>query len=140
MVQGEHCRRALARRPQDHMLMLSLACALQECQARSGVTQDYSEFRHLVAPQLRPADRILELGCGNSGLGAALAADGYQHVTCTDLSGVVVERMRRKAAAAASTVQYQVHLLGVRTWCHVALAYSEVVLVNICHLRSTRHF
>ena len=71
--------------------------------------QDYSEFRHLVAPELRPTDRVLELGCGNSGLGAALAADGVQHVTCTDLSGVVIERMQHRAAACDSGVQYQVH-------------------------------
>jgi SAM-dependent methyltransferase len=77
-------------------------------------SQDYSEFRHLVAPELRPTDRVLELGCGNSGLGAALAADGVQHVTCTDLSGVVIERMQRRAAASASGVQYQVRSSGRR--------------------------
>lgn len=73
-------------------------------------SQDYSEFRHLVAPQLRPSDAILELGCGNSNLGAALAADGFRDVTCTDLSRVVVDRMQRKAARAGSTVRYQVLL------------------------------
>lgn len=80
--------------------------------------QDYSEFRHLVAPQLRPSDRILELGCGNSGLGAALAADGFHSVTCTDLSRVVVERMQRKADAAGSSVQYQVCLQHVYPLLH----------------------
>jgi SAM-dependent methyltransferase len=90
--------------------------------------QDYSEFRHLVAPELRPADRILELGCGNSGLGSALAADGFQHVTCTDLSQVVVERMQRKAAAAASPVQYQVRH-------EVPCVLSSIKVVSPCILR-----
>lgn len=70
--------------------------------------KDYCEFRHLVAPELRPSDGILELGCGNSNLGAALAADGFRDVTCTDLSRVVVDRMQQKAAQAGSSVRYQV--------------------------------
>lgn len=61
-----------------------------------------------MAPELVASDRVLELGCGNSGLGAALAADGLKRVTCTDLSGVVVQRMQRKATACASGVHYQV--------------------------------
>ena len=52
------------------------------------LSQEYSEFRHLVEPHLRPGARILELGCGNSSLGASLAAAGFD-VTCTDMATTV---------------------------------------------------
>ena len=46
----------------------------------------YGEFRHLLLPHLKPTDRILVLGCGNSSLTADLWADGFQSITSIDIS------------------------------------------------------
>lgn len=67
----------------------------------------------MVAPHIKPCDAILELGCGNSGMGAALAADGFSRITCTDLSATVVGKMRAKAAAAGLPITYQVSLIVI---------------------------
>ncbi len=50
----------------------------------------YAEFRHLVSPYLRPEDRILILGCGNSSMSADLYREGFRRQTNIDISPVVV--------------------------------------------------
>lgn len=62
--------------------------------------KDYSHFSHFITPQLLLSDRILVLGCGNSSLTQELHRDGFKHLTSTDLSPVVIERMQAKSAAA----------------------------------------
>lgn len=59
----------------------------------------YASFSHLIRREVRPSDRILILGNGNSNLPFELQADGFSRVTATDLSPVVTERMRLKAEA-----------------------------------------
>lgn len=49
----------------------------------------YEAFRHLLLPILGDSDRvrILIVGCGLSHVAARLYADGYKHITSTDISG-----------------------------------------------------
>ena len=58
----------------------------------------YENFRHLLRPEIRPGDRVLILGCGNSALGACLREDGVEHVSNLDYSPVVIEKMRQRDA------------------------------------------
>ena len=50
-------------------------------------------------PHLRPSDRILILGCGNSALAFDLCRDGMRNITSLDISPVVINRMRAAAAS-----------------------------------------
>lgn len=60
----------------------------------------YAHFRHLCLPHLKPSDKILILGCGNSSLTQDLYSDGFHHLTSVDLSPVVIERMQARSTAA----------------------------------------
>ena len=51
----------------------------------------YGEFRHLLLPHLKPKDRILVLGCGNSSLTADLWADGFPSIISIDISEASVQ-------------------------------------------------
>ena len=55
--------------------------------------KSYAEFRHLISPYLRPKDRILILGCGNSSMSADLYREGFCCQTNIDISPVVVQRV-----------------------------------------------
>ncbi|XDB46764.1 PREDICTED: endothelin-converting enzyme 2 isoform X5 [Capra hircus] len=59
---------------------------------------DFSSFRDLLEPELRPLDRILVLGCGNSALSYELFLRGFPDVTSVDYSSVVVAAMRARYA------------------------------------------
>ncbi|XP_037695351.1 EEF1A lysine methyltransferase 4 isoform X5 [Choloepus didactylus] len=59
---------------------------------------DFSSFRYLLEPELRPEDRILVLGCGNSALSYELFLRGFPDVTSVDYSSVVVAAMRARYA------------------------------------------
>lgn len=59
----------------------------------------YGSFRHLMLRHVRPSDRVLVVGNGNSRLSEDLFRDGVPRVTSTDVSEVVVEKMRRRCAA-----------------------------------------
>ncbi|OWK05707.1 ECE2 [Cervus elaphus hippelaphus] len=59
---------------------------------------DFSSFRDLLEPELRPEDRILVLGCGNSALSYELFLGGFPDVTSVDYSSVVVAAMRARYA------------------------------------------
>lgn len=62
--------------------------------------RQYSTFRHLVERSCDPSSRILVVGCGNSRLSEDLVTvSGLKRVTSTDLSEVVVSRMRAAALA-----------------------------------------
>ncbi|XP_031744873.1 EEF1A lysine methyltransferase 4 isoform X2 [Cucumis sativus] len=58
--------------------------------------KDYSHFRHLILPLLKPDSSVLELGSGNSKLSEELYNDGITDITCIDLSAVAVEKMQRR--------------------------------------------
>jgi ubiquinone/menaquinone biosynthesis C-methylase UbiE len=60
----------------------------------------FSVFRHLLLPHLRPSDRILVLGCGNSAMTMDLWREGFKNICSIDLSEVVIEKMRRQAEDA----------------------------------------
>ena len=78
--------------------------------------QGYGEFRHLLVPHLKPTDRILVLGCGNSALSMDLYRDGFKDVTSVDLSPVVVDRMRQQSMAAGMPeLRWQVMPLPVNS-------------------------
>ncbi|XP_006884140.1 PREDICTED: endothelin-converting enzyme 2 isoform X5 [Elephantulus edwardii] len=59
---------------------------------------DFSSFRALLEPELRPGDRILVLGCGNSALSYDLYLGGFPDVTSVDYSSVVVAAMKIRYA------------------------------------------
>ncbi|XP_069885818.1 endothelin-converting enzyme 2 isoform X3 [Dipodomys merriami] len=59
---------------------------------------DFSSFRALLEPELRPEDRILVLGCGNSALSYELFRGGFPNVTSVDYSSVVVAAMQARYA------------------------------------------
>lgn len=61
----------------------------------------FNEFKHLCIGHLRCTDSICILGCGNSTLTQDLYNSGYHNLTSVDLSDVVIDRMREKAAAAS---------------------------------------
>ncbi|KFO33209.1 EEF1A lysine methyltransferase 4 isoform X6 [Fukomys damarensis] len=59
---------------------------------------NFSSFRALLEPELRPEDRILVLGCGNSALSYELFLGGFPDVTSVDYSSVVVAAMEARYA------------------------------------------
>ncbi|XP_040858849.1 EEF1A lysine methyltransferase 4 [Ochotona curzoniae] len=63
---------------------------------------DFSSFRALLEPELRPEDRILVLGCGNSALSYELFLGGFPDVTSIDYSSVVVAAMQARYAHVPS--------------------------------------
>ena len=50
--------------------------------------KSYSEFKHLLAPFLKPSHAVLIIGCGNSSLPFDLWNDGFKNVTSIDTSQV----------------------------------------------------
>ncbi|OAE23903.1 hypothetical protein AXG93_1217s1150 [Marchantia polymorpha subsp. ruderalis] len=61
--------------------------------------KDYSHFRHLILANVKPTDRVLEVGCGNSQMGVEMFKDGICQITRTDLSPVAVKHMQERSAA-----------------------------------------
>ncbi|EDO44209.1 predicted protein [Nematostella vectensis] len=61
--------------------------------------KSYKEFRHLLRGHVRTCDRILILGCGNSGLSEDMYNEGYTDITNIDYSPIVIENMKRKCHA-----------------------------------------
>lgn len=56
----------------------------------------YISFQHLLSQDVKPTDKILTLGCGNSTLSEEMYKDGYRLITNTDFSPVVIEKMAAK--------------------------------------------
>ena len=75
------------KRKRDHLVVLTDCCTAARQESYDWFKQ-YSEFRHLVLPHLKPSDRILVLGCGNSTMTADLWRDGFHDITSIDLSQV----------------------------------------------------
>lgn len=58
----------------------------------------YSSFRHIIIDVVKPTDRILMLGCGNSNLSEDMYLDGFQNIVNVDYSAIVIEKMRLKTS------------------------------------------
>ncbi|TDH65354.1 hypothetical protein CCR75_003867 [Bremia lactucae] len=56
----------------------------------------YENLAGLISKYVHPSDRILMVGCGNSTFSADMYNAGYHHITNSDFSKVVVERMSAK--------------------------------------------
>jgi ubiquinone/menaquinone biosynthesis C-methylase UbiE len=57
---------------------------------------DVPRRRAFLVAHLRPGDRLLDLGCGEGDFAAAAAAAGAGEVLGVDVSGVAVQRARRR--------------------------------------------
>ena len=64
----------------------------------------FAEFRHLLLPHLRPGNKILILGCGNSLLPMDLWREGFRDITSVDLSPAVIQKMASRAEAEVTSV------------------------------------
>jgi SAM-dependent methyltransferase len=67
----------------------------------------YADVRPLLRAALRPTDRILLIGCGNSTLSADLYDDGFTQLTNIDYSAVVIDTMRAKHAEARPAMKWE---------------------------------
>ena len=56
----------------------------------------YASIKDHIMPFLKPTDKILIVGCGNSSFSADLYDDGFKHITNIDYSGNVVKAMSMK--------------------------------------------
>ncbi len=111
----------------------------------------FAEFRHLLLPHLKPCDRILILGCGNSLLPLDLWREGFREITSVDLSPAVIQKM---AARTEAEVRLSMPLLylrhpipqaltagrGTATHCHTSTpvcALGQLILVNMTDIVCT---
>ncbi|KJE92855.1 endothelin converting enzyme 2 [Capsaspora owczarzaki ATCC 30864] len=58
--------------------------------------KSYESFRIQLLPELKPSDRILIVGCGNSTLSELLYKDGFENITNIDFSQIVIDNMRER--------------------------------------------
>ncbi|XP_047070448.1 EEF1A lysine methyltransferase 4-like isoform X1 [Lolium rigidum] len=58
--------------------------------------QKYPALAPLLRLYVRPHQRLLLVGCGNSVFGENMVDDGYQDVVNIDISSVVIEQMKKK--------------------------------------------
>lgn len=58
----------------------------------------FDQVKSGLVEHIKPSDRILMLGCGNSTLSADLYNAGYKNIVNMDYSPVVIDRMRTKYA------------------------------------------
>jgi ubiquinone/menaquinone biosynthesis C-methylase UbiE len=56
----------------------------------------YAALRPALCNVVKPKDRILVVGCGNSDLSPQWAQDGYKNVVSMDFSELVIKEMRAK--------------------------------------------
>ncbi|KDO33001.1 hypothetical protein SPRG_02692 [Saprolegnia parasitica CBS 223.65] len=56
----------------------------------------YAHMRPVLKTLVKPSDRILVVGCGNSDLSPLWAQDGYKHMTSMDFSELVIAEMKQK--------------------------------------------
>ena len=68
----------------------------------------YSQVRDSLFPYLKPTDRILIVGCGNSTFSADLYDDGFHNLVNIDFSDVVIERMRAIHRDARPLMRWEV--------------------------------
>jgi ubiquinone/menaquinone biosynthesis C-methylase UbiE len=58
--------------------------------------EDYNTLYPLITKYISPENRILMLGCGNSVLSEELYDNGYTNIVNVDISGVVIDQMKKR--------------------------------------------
>jgi len=58
--------------------------------------QRYDALGSIFKKYMKPTDKILVVGCGNSRLSEDMYKDGYKNITNIDISGVVIKAMEQK--------------------------------------------
>lgn len=58
--------------------------------------EDYTSLQQLITKFIKPDDRILMLGCGNSPLSEAMYDCGFRNIVNMDISKVVIDQMRER--------------------------------------------
>ena len=66
----------------------------------------------LQVANLTPASRVLELGCGNGGIAAYIAAVTGAHVTGIDFAQTAIRQAEAQAAAQPDRLTFQVADIG----------------------------
>uniref|UniRef100_A0AC34F0N3 Methyltransferase type 11 domain-containing protein n=1 Tax=Panagrolaimus sp. ES5 TaxID=591445 RepID=A0AC34F0N3_9BILA len=54
---------------------------------------DFKQFSELIIKELKPTDRILHVGCGNSQLSFQLYSSGFKNITNLDYSNILIEKL-----------------------------------------------
>ena len=67
-----------------------------------------SSFEHLLFQHVKPSDRILNLGCGNSSLSTSLYERGYQNIDNIDFSQTVISRMKERTIYAMPKMKWHI--------------------------------
>jgi len=75
--------------------------------------KDYSHFQHLILENIKPTDKVLEVGAGSSRLSEDMYKDGIKHITCTDLSTVAVNHMKERFANMIGMVAAEADMLNL---------------------------
>jgi 2-polyprenyl-3-methyl-5-hydroxy-6-metoxy-1,4-benzoquinol methylase len=57
---------------------------------------EYEDLKDLFEKYLKPADKILHIGCGNSTLTETLFDIGFRHIQNVDISSTVVKQMNKR--------------------------------------------
>ncbi|CAK4680116.1 hypothetical protein LEN26_013926 [Aphanomyces euteiches] len=60
---------------------------------------DYAALRPWLHKTVKPSERVLVVGCGNSDLTPKWAQDGYLNITSMDFSALVIDEMKHKYPA-----------------------------------------
>uniref|UniRef100_A0AC35F539 Methyltransferase type 11 domain-containing protein n=1 Tax=Panagrolaimus sp. PS1159 TaxID=55785 RepID=A0AC35F539_9BILA len=57
---------------------------------------NFEKFSDLIVKELKPSDRILHVGCGNSQLSFQLYSAGFKDITNLDYSNVLIKKLLEK--------------------------------------------
>lgn len=68
----------------------------------------YAEIGHSIEKYLKPTDRILQIGCGNSTLADDLYDNGFRRVTSIDIIEDVIRRQNDKNASVRPQLEFHV--------------------------------
>ena len=78
----------------------------------------YSAIREVLLPLLKPADRILHVGCGQSRLGEEIYKDGFCNVLNMDISVSCIQQMATRYAKLTPKSHYRVMVSTLHTTSH----------------------
>jgi ubiquinone/menaquinone biosynthesis C-methylase UbiE len=77
--------------------------------------QPYDTLRPFLMPYLsvRPDFEVLVAGCGNSALPAQLSDDGFENISCVDVSQAVVDQMSKRYAGNSDLDYWQADMTSL---------------------------